>query len=217
MKKLLKKEMILTASPLSYLFLLFTVMALIPGYPILVGTFFVCLGIFYTFQFSREHHDILYTALLPVKKNKVVTAKYAFTVGIEAAAFLLSVLFTLLALLFCKNAGPYLHNAMMNANLAYLGYMLILFALFNGVFLRGFFQTAYYVGKPFILYSVVALVAIGAAETLHHIPGLAWLNSQQGAELPRQTVVLLIGAAVYGVVTWLSMRLSEKRFDTIDL
>lgn len=68
MKNLLTKELRLTATILSYLFILFAVMTLIPGYPILVGAFFICLGIFYSFQLGRENNDILFTVLLPVKK-----------------------------------------------------------------------------------------------------------------------------------------------------
>ena len=65
MKKLLHKELRLTAAPITYLFLAFALMPLIPGYPILMGGFFITLGIFYTFQMARESGDILFTALLP--------------------------------------------------------------------------------------------------------------------------------------------------------
>ena len=59
MKNLLIKEIRLASSLLSYLFLLFSLMTLIPGYPIMVGSFFVCLGIFQSFQNARETNDIL--------------------------------------------------------------------------------------------------------------------------------------------------------------
>lgn len=42
MIKLLRKEIQLAASPLSYFFIGFGLMAFVPGYPILVGSFFVC-------------------------------------------------------------------------------------------------------------------------------------------------------------------------------
>jgi len=89
MNKLLKKELRLTAAPITYFFLAFALMTLIPGYPILVGGFFITLGIFYTFQMARESNDILYTALLPCKKQDVVRAKYTFCVLIELLGWLL--------------------------------------------------------------------------------------------------------------------------------
>ena len=58
MKKLLYKEMKLSANPLSYWFIAFSVMTMIPRYPILVGSFFICLGIFYTYQQIREYDDM---------------------------------------------------------------------------------------------------------------------------------------------------------------
>ena len=64
MKKLLYKEMKLSANPLSYCFIVFSVMTMIPRYPILVGSFFICLGIFHTCQQIREYDDITYTVML---------------------------------------------------------------------------------------------------------------------------------------------------------
>lgn len=138
MNKLLKKELRLTAAPITYFFLAFALMTLIPGYPILVGGFFITLGIFYTFQMARESNDILYTALLPCKKQDVVRAKYAFCVLIELLGWLLCAVLTAVRLTALREAAVYTKNAMMNANFAYLGWLLILFALFNSVFLGVF-------------------------------------------------------------------------------
>ena len=45
-RNLLSKEIKLAASPLAWLFISFSLMAFIPGYPILVAAFFICFGIF---------------------------------------------------------------------------------------------------------------------------------------------------------------------------
>ena len=66
MNALLNKEMRLSASILSYLFIGFGLMTLLPGYPILCGVFFVTLGLFQSFQSAREANDIVFSALLPV-------------------------------------------------------------------------------------------------------------------------------------------------------
>ena len=81
MKNLLYKEFFLATPPLTFLFLGFTAMTFLPGYPILCGAFFVCFGIFQSYQIGREDHDILYTVLLPVKKTDAVRAKYASGCG----------------------------------------------------------------------------------------------------------------------------------------
>lgn len=215
MKRLLKKELTLTAIPLTYCFLLFSAMTMIPGYPILLGAFFVCLGIFYTFQAGREQNDVLYTALLPVRKADVVRAKFAFTLVIQGAAFLLMAALTALRAAALRGAAVYADNPLMNANPAFLGYVLLMFALFNGVFLTGFFRTAYYIGKPFLRFCIAAMALVAAGEALHHLPGLGWLNA--AAPQGGQWLVLLLGAAVCAAVTWMALKTSERRFDRIDL
>lgn len=217
MKELLKKEMTLTAAPLSYIFILFSAMTMIPGYPILVGAFFVSLGIFYTFQFAREYNDVLYTALLPVKKSDVVLARYLFVVAIQLIAFLLDAVLTALRMTALHNVGPYATNALMSANLAFLGYTLLIFALFNMIFLAGFFKTAYYYGKPFLIFCVAAFVVVTLAEVLWHIPGLTWLGGETGNGLAYQAAVLAAGAVIYAAGTFWSLRRSQRCFEKIDL
>ena len=203
MNKLLKKELRLTAAPITYFFLAFALMTLIPGYPILVGGFFITLGIFYTFQMARESNDILYTALLPC-------------VLIELLGWLLCAVLTAVRLTALREAAVYTKNAMMNANFAYLGWLLILFALFNSVFLGGFFRTAYGLGKPFILYSIAGFAVICLAETLHHFPGMAAMNSQTEG-FGMQLIVLAAGVLLFVGMTALSCQKAQKNFERIDL
>jgi hypothetical protein len=73
MKSLMRKELMLSAAPITFVFILFSTMAMIPGYPILVGAFFICFGIFQSFQSACANNDILYTVLLPVKKTDNMT------------------------------------------------------------------------------------------------------------------------------------------------
>lgn len=217
MKQLLVKEFKLTASPLTFLFLAFAAMVMIPGYPILVNAFFICLGLFYTFQFAREYNDVLYTALLPVQKSDVVRARYAFVITIQMIGFVLCTILTLIRMSLLADAKPYLENPLMNANLVYLGSYFIIMALFNLIFVVGFFKTAYYFGKPFVFFIVAAFIVIGIMETLHHIPGLAFLNACGWEQLGIQAGVLMFGIIVYVVATWLSIKKSVKQFEKIDL
>ena len=78
MNAMLKKEMRLSASILSYLFIAFAFMTLLPGYPVLCGVFFITLGIFQSFQSAREANDIVFSALLPIAKRDVVKGKFLF-------------------------------------------------------------------------------------------------------------------------------------------
>lgn len=117
MIRLLKKEMKLAASPLSYLFIIFGLMAFVPGYPILVSAFFLCLGLFQSFQAAREANDITYTALLPVAKADVVRAKYLFCGFVQLCYFALTAAVTLIRMTVLSEAAVYRSNPLMNANL----------------------------------------------------------------------------------------------------
>lgn len=216
MNKLLNKELRLTAMPITYFFLAFSLMTLIPGYPIALGGFFICLGIFYTFQTARECNDILYTALLPCKKRDVVSAKYAFVMLIELAGWTLSAALTAVRLTVLREAAVYAQNPMMNANFAYLGWLLIIFALFNSIFLGGFFRTAYKLGKPFIIFCIAGFAAVCVAEALHHIPGWEAMNSQTEG-FGMQLIVLAAGILLYMVLTLASRRAAQESFERIDL
>ena len=54
MNALLKKELRLSTLLLTWLFIGFGAMTLIPGYPILCGAFFITLGIFQRTRSARE-------------------------------------------------------------------------------------------------------------------------------------------------------------------
>lgn len=216
MRKLLYKEMKLSANPLSYWFITFSAMTMIPRYPILVGSFFICLGIFYTYQQVRECDDITYTVMLPVRKQDVVTAKYLFVLFIECIAFILCLFLTIIRMRLLGDAAPYVTNQLMNANAAYLGYIMLVFATFNSVFLAGFFKTTYKIGKPFILFCAVATVIIFMGEILHHIPSLESLNDSSNLNVP-QIVIFLLGVAMFKLCTWFSYQKAIKDFERIDL
>lgn len=217
MIQLLKKEMKLAASPLSYIFIVFGLMAFVPGYPILVSSFFVCLGLFQSFQNAREANDITYTALLPVAKGDIVRAKYAFCIVVEFGYFALTSVAVLIRMTLLSEAAVYINNALMNANLVYLGFVLLILGLFNLVFIGGFFKTAYKFAKPFIAFIVVAFVVVGIGETLFHIPVLSSLNAFGFEHIGLQIGVFTAGIVVFLLLTAISIHRSIKNFEKIDL
>ncbi len=217
MSALLKKEMRLSASILSYLFILFAFMTLLPGYPILCGAFFITLGLFQSFQSAREANDIVYTALLPVAKHDVVKGKFLFCVFIELTGFVLMAALTLVRMTLLSNAMVYRQNALMNANPFFLAVVLLIFGLFNWIFVGGFFKTAYKFARPFVTYIIVCFLVIGAAEALHHVPGLEALNAFGFEQLALQLAALFGGMMAYGLITFVSYKAACTRFENIDL
>ena len=217
MKALIKKEMRLSASVLSYIFICSALLTLCPGYPILCGAFFTTLGIFHSFQNAREAYDIVFSALLPVAKQTVVKGKYLFSITIELASFLAMAILTLLRMTVLCESAPYRANALMNANLFFLGAVLLIFGLFNLIFIGGFFKTAYYFSKPFVAYIIAGFFTICIAEALHHFPGLEALNAFGFDHIILQISLLLAGALLFILLTLISYKQSCKRFERIDL
>ena len=217
MSNTLRKELKLCASILSYLFIAFGLMFFLPGYPVLCGPFFVCLGIFQSFQNAREANDLVFSALLPISKQDVVKGKMEFVCFIELSAFSVMLIATLIRMTLLNDAPVYNANALMNANPFALGMALIIFGLFNLIFVAGFFRTAYKFGRPFVSFIIATFVIIGIAEALHHIPGLEALNSFGFDNLPLQLMLLLGGAAIYAILTLSAFKISCKEFKRIDL
>ena len=217
MKPLLNKELKLAASPLSYIFLAGAFMTMLPGYPILMGAFFVNFGIFHSFQATRETNDVLYSVLLPVKKTDVVAAKYAFTCLIQLLGFTLAAGLTALRMTALSGAAPYETNALMNATPLFLAFMLLVDLAFNVLFVGGFFKTGYKIGMPFLFFGIVTLLLVSAGEALHFFPSLAFLNVPAGARLGLQFALLGAAAVLYAAGTFLACRLAQRRFERIDL
>lgn len=217
MRNVLRKEMRLSASVLSYLFILFGLTFFLPGYPVLIGVFFVTLGIFQSFQTAREANDVVFSVLLPIAKRDVVKGKYAFVCLIECAALLLMALAVVLRMTVFAQSAVYRANALMNANFFALGTACLIFGLFNWIFVGGFFKTAYRFARPFVTYLIVAFLVILIAEALHHVPGLEALNAFGTDGLGLQLGLLAGGLAGFLLITVLSCKRACARFEAIDL
>lgn len=207
----------LSASILSYLFILFGLMFFLPGYPVLCGVFFVTLGIFQSFQNARETNDILFSALLPIAKHDVVKGKYIFVCLIELCGLIVMAIAVALRMTAFADSSVYRSNALMNANFFALGLAFFIFGLFNAVFVGGFFKTAYKFGPPFVTYIVLSFICIGIGEALHHFPGLEWLNAFGTEHLTAQLLLLLIGIVSFLILSFASYRKSCRNFEKIDL
>ena len=217
MRNVLRKEMRLSASVLSYLFILFGLMFFLPGYPVLCGAFFVTLGIFQSFQTAREANDVVFSALLPIAKRDIVKGKYLFVCLIEGCALLLMALAVALRMTVLSKSLVYRGNALMNANFFALGMACVIFGLFNGIFVGGFFKTAYKFARPFVSFIIACFLVIFTAEALHHVPGLEKLNAFGADDMALQLILFVAGIFIFLLITCLSCRRACEQFEGIDL
>ena len=214
MRALLYKQLRLTCHPMTLVFILAGVFLLIPNYPYTVAFFYVTLGLFFMFMNGREQRDADYCAVLPVRKRDSVRAACLFVVLVELASLVMAVPFALLSARI-KLSGTNL--AGIDANVALFGAGLILFAVFNSVFLPSFYRTGYKVGIAFLKASIAVALVVICDVILPHLPGLAWLDGVDRASCLRQLPVLTVCAVLYGFLTYLAYRRSAKRYEQVDL
>ena len=130
--KLLKKEMKLGNTVQTFIWTLCCFcMYFIPSYPSYIGPFYITLCIMMTFALNQSSHDILYTVLLPVRKIDTVKARFLYCGLIEVLSLVLAVIPTLLRVfsIFPEN------HAGINTTIAYFGLQLIVYSVFNLIFL----------------------------------------------------------------------------------
>ena len=214
MKALLYKQLRLTCHPMTLVFLLAGAFLLIPNYPYTVAFFYVTLGIFFMFMNGREQRDADYCAVLPIRKRDGVKAACLFAILVELASLVLAVPFALLS----ARINPKGTNlAGIDTNVALFAGGLILFAVFNSVFLPSFYRSGYKVGISFLKASVAVALVTVCDVMLPHLPGLAWLDGTDRVSCARQLPVLAICAVLYGFLTYLAYRRSAKRYEQVDL
>lgn len=217
MLNILAKEARLSASVLAYWFIAFGAMFMLPGYPVLCGAFFVTLGIYQSFQHAREANDLVFSALLPIAKADVVKGRYLFVCMVELGGLCVMATAVALRMFVFADAAVYEANALMNANCFALGAALLVFGLFNSIFVGGFFKTGHRLGRPFLIYIAACFATIAAAEAAHHIPGLGALNAFGTAHMGLQLGLLAAGALAYAGLTYLAHRRACYHFERIDL
>ena len=233
MKALLNKELKLCLHPTVFIYLALVLMLLIPSYPYLVACFFLCNAVFYVFQQARENGDAMYTAMLPVSKAQAVKAHCLFVVFLQVIDLLLMAgmcAFALVAMDIQKgNAGGTDHG------LSLLAFALILFAIFNLIFLPSFYKTGYKAGAAFLKGAVGVWLWIVVAEGLMiathvivaekglNIPFVRFLHDNidcfPATKEAWTAQLILFGAAllIYAVGTLIAVRTSVKRYEQVDI
>jgi hypothetical protein len=211
MKNLLYKQIRLVSHPMTFVFILFGCMTLIPNYPYTVGFFYVMLGLFFTFMNGREQKDNYYSAILPIPKRDTVKASFLFVAMVE----LLTLIFTVPCIFLSAKINPNGGNMVgVDANLTLLGDGFLLFTLFNAIFLPAFYKSAYKVGTAFVVAIIPTSLLMIAMEAIVHFPAFTWLD---GYDYMRQWPVLLVGAVVYFASIPLIFKSAAKAYDKVDL
>lgn len=213
MFNLLYKEWHLAVHSVVFMFMLIGALLLVPAYPYGMIFFFGCLGLYFTSQFARENSDAFYTATLPIKKRHVVKSKCLLFVSIELGQLIISIPFSIIRLWTLPDGNP----VGIEANIAFFGFGLIVYAVYNFLYLTVLFQTAYHIGKSFVIAIIPTAAVIAIMEYAVHLPSFEWLDSLQKADLIKQLPILAVGIVIYIIGIIMTYRVASKRFEHVDL
>ena len=217
MKELLFKEFKLATHPTTYLFLALGMMLLIPAYIYYVAFVYTCLSIFFVFLAGRENKDVLFTVSLPVRKRDTVKARCLMVAIIELAQTLVAVPFAIIGIRI--NPNPTGNLAGIEANVAFFGLVLLMYALFNITYLPEFYKTATKVGRSLIFSSVAVALYVTAAEVaVQKIPYLkTHLDTTDPAMVMVQLPVLICGIIIFALSLWWTYKKAAANFEKVDL
>ena len=217
MRDLLVKEFRLARHPTLFIFPFLGLMLLIPAYPYFVAFIYTCLSVFFIFLQGRENRDILFTVSLPVNKRDVVKARCCFIAIIEVFEILVAVPFAIIGIKI--NPNPEGNVVGMEANVAFFGFVFILYALFNLLFLPIFYKTAYRAGIALLIASMaIGLYIVAIEGSIQFIPSLkSFLDTTSPAAQIAQLPILAAGILIFAACTYLAYRVSAKRFARVDM
>jgi len=166
------------------------------------------------FATNNAQRDIAFSVMLPVKKSDVVKARFISIMFIELIHIVVAIVFAVINFhLYPKG------NFFMEPNAAFFGFVLIMYAMFNAIFLPMFYKTGHKVGFPAILATFIAIIFATAVElSVSFIPTLNLaLDSRNSDMLIYKLIVLILGILIYFGSGFLTYKVSEKRFEAIDV
>ena len=218
MLNLIRKELSLCMHPTAFIFLFFAVLVFVPNYPYEVIFFFSCLSVFFCCMMTRENGDIAFSCALPVKKEHIPLAKMLVVFGLQGIILLLVGIIGAVkgAVL---PAEQYVNQAGISANLALVGNGAVLLGVFNLIFFPRYFKSPDKIGVPFVIGAVVVFLLIGVFIVLRWATPLysVTLNGLNSQNVGAKAVALIIGIAIYVILSAISSQLSMRHFQRVDV
>jgi hypothetical protein len=216
MKNLLYKELKLVVHPTMWLYAAMTAMFFIAQYPSMLMLGYGMLSLFSHFKYIQTNKDHEFTIALPVSRNQLVWAKHMTVIFLEVTHIIAAVPFVLIANLLLHPEG---NPVGMDANFAFFGLTLILYTVFNVLFLPHYFATGSKAGIPMLLGAAGFVLTTGTIESLVVItPALKnSLDSLDPATFIYQIPVLLGGMVIYAGGIFGSYKWSVRKFDRVNL
>jgi ABC-2 type transport system permease protein len=215
MINLLYKEFRLVIHPLWHLMALCGALLLIPNWVYFMALmYFLYIAVPTIFAIAKAQNDVSFSVLLPVRKCDVVKARLVSMSALEIQQIIVAAAFVAMNIsLFPKG------NLLIDANVAFLGCVFVMYGIFNVIFFPMFYKTAYKIGVPILAALSATFLFAGLVHTLILlIPAVNHLlEGVNRAALVRQVPVLAVGMLLFALLTCLAYWRSAKNFEEVDL
>ncbi|MCK9575435.1 MAG: ABC-2 transporter permease [Clostridia bacterium] len=217
MKNLLYKELKLVLHPSVYFLFACVMILLIPGYyPYILAFSYVLICFINTFLTARANNDLKFTAMLPVSRKDIVLGKHMLAWFIEIVELLIAIPFAIISsYLISPNGNP----LGLDANITLFAVVILGYAVFNIIFLPGFFKTGYKSGMPLLFAFSGYFLVYGIAETLIAVVPSIRLNfdSSSPDTILYRLIFLLVSIAIYIIFNIISLKKSVLNFNKVSL
>lgn len=215
MRNLLRKEFSLVIKPYYFLYTLFGALLLIPQWVYFVAPMYlVFIALPNIIQTAKVQKDMEFTMLLPIRKSDAVRARVLAFATLEVAQIAVIAVFAALNI-----ALYHMPNFLIDPNVAYIGGVFAMFGVFNIVFFPMHYRTGFKLAVPLIVSITAIMLFAGIIEVLvATVPAVTHvLDGISSQALVAQIPVLLCGIVVFALLTWISIKISIKRFSKVNL
>lgn len=212
---LIAKELLLVFHPMTLVVLCLSALVLVPNWPYAVILLYACLCPYFNAQNAREQRDLDFSQTLPISRQNIVFGRIGATILVEIVCIALMFIFSLIRP-FTGSPNSFIG---MPPNLAFLGFALLTFTVFDALFFIFHYRNPSKLGLPFITASVPTLFVMIAFEAAPYFSSdFAHLFAQPGfANFEAQIAILLSSAIIFAIGHLATIKIAGKNFEKIDI
>jgi len=211
MRNLIYKELTLSIHKFFYILpILLAALLMIPQWIYLIAFmyfFWISVPQIYSAYLAQQDYD--FTVVLPIKKGDIALSKGLTLIILELYHVILVVIVGII-----HNLVYGSYNYFLDISFAFFGYGLIMFAIFNIIFLPLYFKTAYYFGKPLIL-AVIGSMVFGVGLELLTLLAPWATKILDNPNMLYQFGMLLGGILVFVGLNWVALSRSVKNYESM--
>jgi len=227
MKNLLYKELKLCLNPQVIIFAFLSLLVVIPSWPSAVAFVYLFSGISTIFPRALADKDIIYSAMLPVRKADVVKGKVLLVTALEVFSILISIPGAIIKILLldpmsidssssaAEQASQRAYANSIAPNFACYGFVFLAMGVFALVLFPWYYRNPAKINWPGVVSILAGILTMGIGIALQAF--VPQLQNYDTIGLIVQLSVLAVGIAFFVLATILAEKKAEKNFAKVDL